>query len=94
MENENNFELSRETYRKIKSFDRHQMQQFITDVRNSSDTDPVDLDKLRNEIGQVKGIGASRLDEIMSVIERVLSENSVKSKKDGEPRPTVFCYFL
>ena len=74
MENENNFELSRETYRKIKSFDRHQMQQFITDVRNSSDTAPVDLDKLRNEIGQVKGIGASRLDEIMSVIERVLSE--------------------
>ena len=75
MENENNFELSRETYRKIKSFDRQQMQQFITDVRNSSDTAPVDLDKLRNEIVQVKGIGASRLDEIMSVIERVLSEN-------------------
>ena len=75
MENENNFELSRETYRKIKSFDRQQMQQFITDVRNSSDTALVDLDKLRNEIGQVKGIGASRLDEIMSVIERVLSEN-------------------
>ena len=25
--------------------------------------------------GQIKGIGASRLDEIMSVIERVLSEN-------------------
>lgn len=75
MENENNFELSRETYRKIKSFDRQRMQQFITDVRNSSDTVSVDLDKLRNEIGQVKGIGASRLDEIMSVIERVLSEN-------------------
>ena len=65
MENENNFELSRETYRKIKSFDRQQMQQFITDVRNSSDTALVDLDKLRNEIGQVKGIGANRLDEII-----------------------------
>ncbi len=45
MENENNITISRETYKKIKSFNRQQMQQFITDVRNSSDTAPVDLDK-------------------------------------------------
>lgn len=75
MENENNITISRETYKKIKSFNRQQMQQFIVDIIKDANSAPVDLDKLRNEIGQVKGIGASRLDEIMSVIERVLSEN-------------------
>lgn len=75
MENENNITISRETYKKIKSFNRQQMQQFIVDIIKDANSTTVDLDKLRNEIGQVKGIGASRLDEIMSVIERVLSEN-------------------
>lgn len=75
MENENNITISRETYKKIKSFNRQQMQQFIVDIIKDANSATVDLDKLRNEIGQVKGIGASRLDEIMSVIEQVLSEN-------------------
>ena len=75
MENENKITISRDTYKKIKSFNRQQMQEFIEDIYKDADAAPVDFDKLRSEIGQVKGIGASRLDEIMSVIERVLSEN-------------------
>lgn len=75
MENENKITITRDTYKKIKSFNRQQMQAFIEDIYREADTAPVDFDKLRDEIGQIKGIGASRLDEIMSVIERVLSEN-------------------
>ena len=75
MENENKITISRDTYKKIKSFNRQQMQAFIEDIYKEADTASVDFDRLRNEIGQVKGIGASRLDEIMSVIERVLNGN-------------------
>ncbi len=33
----------------------------------------VDLGKLREELGQIRGIGGQRLDEIMAVIEKHLS---------------------
>lgn len=33
----------------------------------------LDMDKLRKEIGEIKGVGESRLNEIMAVIEKNLS---------------------
>lgn len=35
---------------------------------------PFDMEKLRKEIGEIKGVGESRLNEIMAVIESNLSE--------------------
>ena len=74
MSNIKNFELSRETYRQIKSFDRQQMEQFIREIRKDAIATSVDFEALRTKIGEIKGIGASRLDEIMDVIESDLSD--------------------
>ena len=75
MENENNqFIISRELYKKIKSMNREQIQVFATQIYvdgiNSVETANIDLDKLRTEIGAIKGIGESRLNEIMDVIRK------------------------
>ena len=69
---EKQFALTREMYKKIKGMTREQMQVFLTTVyvdgMKSVDTVNIDLDKLREEIGAVKGVGVSRLNEIMRII--------------------------
>ena len=69
--------LSRETYKKIKGFNRNQMQSFLQDIYKSAADDTatsnavsLDMEKLRKEIGEIKGIGENRLTEIMAVIEK------------------------
>ena len=71
--------LSRETYKKIKGFNRNQMQSFLQDISKSAADDTatsnavsLDMEKLRKEIGEIKGIGENRLNEIMAVIEKNL----------------------
>lgn len=68
--------LDRATYKRIKSFDRNQMQKFISDIyddaaNNAAENGTVSLDmeKLRKEIGEIKGVGENRLNEIMAIIE-------------------------
>lgn len=68
--------LDRATYKRIKSFDRNQMQKFISDIYddaagNTAENGIVsfDMDKARKEIGEIKGIGENRLNEIMAIIE-------------------------
>lgn len=68
--------LDRATYKRIKSFDRNQMQKFISDIyddaaKNTAGNDAVsiDMEKLRKEIGEIKGVGENRLNEIMAIIE-------------------------
>ncbi len=68
--------LDRATYKRIKSFDRNQMQKFVSDIyddaaKNVAENDAVSLDmeKLRKEIGEIKGVGENRLNEIMAIIE-------------------------
>lgn len=77
MAEETIYSLSRETYKKIKSFNREQMQQFITeiykDAEESNTESSIDLDELRSRIGEIKGIGESRLNEIMSVISEYIN---------------------
>ncbi|MGN0619271.1 MAG: hypothetical protein ACI4J7_09650 [Ruminiclostridium sp.] len=68
--------LDRATYKKIKSFDRVQMDNFIKDIYKSAAEEAdtaVDMDKLRKEIGAIKGVGESRLNEIKDIIERHLA---------------------
>ena len=71
--------LSRETYKKIKGFNRNQMQSFLQDIYKSAADDTatsnavsLDMEKLRKGIGEIKGIGENRLNEIMAVIEKNL----------------------
>ena len=60
--------LSRETYKMIKNMDRERMQNFLADIcaRVEEETGggvevTLDMDKLRRELGEIKGIGESRL---------------------------------
>lgn len=71
--------LDRATYKKIKGFDRNQMEQFLADIYANAAEDvaennatSLDMEKLRKEIGEIKGVGENRLNEIMSVIEATL----------------------
>lgn len=72
------FVLDRALYKTIKNMNKEKMSDFLNDVyymgvRDAS-TDSVDLDTLRVKIGGIKGIGESRLNEIMDVISREINE--------------------
>ncbi len=77
---EKDFLLDRTTYKKIKTFDRKQMENFLKDiyVKAVENESVVQLDttKLRSEIGAIKGVGESRLNEIMAVIEKHLEKKT------------------
>lgn len=68
--------LDRSLYRRIKGMNREQMEAVIQEFYNmgaeSVKGGGVDLDAIRQGIGQIKGIGESRLNEIMLVIEEQL----------------------
>ena len=75
--------LNRATYKKIKGFDRNQMEQFLADIYANAAEDvaennvtSLDMEKLRKEIGEIKGVGESRLNEIMAVIEKQLRKGA------------------
>jgi hypothetical protein len=71
------YAISREMYKKIKGMNREQLQVFATTIYldgvKSVETTTIDLDRLREDIGAIKGIGESRLNEIMAVIEKYRS---------------------
>lgn len=78
---DDNLILKRDTYKKIKGFDRKQMEQFLSDIYDNAAEEalknnsvPLDMEKLRKEIGEIKGVGENRLNEIMAVIENNLSQ--------------------
>lgn len=72
------FQLDRATYKQIKSMDKAKMTAFLSDVYMSGKKDSesaeaeLDFGALREEISKIKGIGESRLNEIMSAIEKHL----------------------
>lgn len=63
--------LDRELYRRIKGMDKSEMAGFLERIyaMGAEDNKGVDLELLRERIGQVKGIGEARLNEIMGIIE-------------------------
>ena len=62
--------LDRELYRKIKGMDKNEMAGFLERIYAMGANDnSVDVELLRERIGQVKGIGEARLNEIMGIIE-------------------------
>ena len=62
--------LDRELYRKIKCMDKAELTNFLEKIyAMGAEDNGVDLELLRERIGQVKGIGEARLNEIMGIIE-------------------------
>lgn len=72
-EEKKGFELSRTLYKEFKSMNREKMQEILTNIYlqgvQSVETASVDLDKLREELSKISGIGEKRLNEIMAVID-------------------------
>lgn len=71
------FVLDRALYKTIKNMNKDKMSGFLNDiyymgVRDAS-ADSVNMDTLREKIGGIKGIGESRLNEIMDVISREIN---------------------
>lgn len=80
----NKYNLDRETYRAIKKMDRVQLEKILTDVYVSGKEDAesgyIDLSELKSAIGQIKGIGENRLNEIMDVIQNFV--DNAEKKED------------
>lgn len=71
--------LDRELYRKIKGMDKSEMTGFLERIyAMGAEDNAVDLELLRERIGQVKGIGEARLNEIMGIIEETAITNDGK----------------
>ena len=73
--------LDRETYKKIKSMNRAEMEKTLKNLyqfgyENALKEGAIGLDneKLRAELGKIKGIGENRLNEIMNVLEKFISD--------------------
>lgn len=68
--------LDRNLYRKIKKMDRDTLESLIKEFYDmgakSVKCADLDMDALRKDIGNIKGIGENRLNEIIAVIENHL----------------------
>lgn len=74
--------IDRALYKKIKSMDRAAMDNFVKNVYHQGYEDAqaqsIDYDKLKADISEIKGIGESRLQEIMAVIDRHIENTNDK----------------
>jgi len=71
--------LDRELYRRIKGMDKKEMSDFLERIyAMGAEDNGIDLELLRERIGQVKGIGEARLNEIMGIIEETAITNGEK----------------
>lgn len=75
----NKIVIDRATYKRIKSMNKEQMEDFLVKYAAEliSDTPTIDLDSIRDDISHVRGIGPERLEIIMQVIKENIggSEN-------------------
>ena len=84
MENENQELVNRALYKHIKSMNRAEMESVVRNIFNQgyeraeSETHPIDYDSLRADLSKIKGIGESRLNEIMTVIDKHIAINNDK----------------
>ena len=81
MDNENEELVNRSLYKRIKSMNRAEMENFVRNVFNQGyeraeeETYSIDYDSLRADLSRIKGIGESRLNEIMTVIDKHIGNN-------------------
>ena len=67
--------IDRDTYRAIKKMSREEMQAFLMRYANGlleNDGTSIDLREVEKDLRQIKGIGAKRIEDIMTVIEKHL----------------------
>jgi hypothetical protein len=83
--------LPREVYKKIKQMDNVQLYGFIQGFYNEGRENmyneirgAIDFDELRSQIGSIRGIGAARLDEIMSVVETYITNSILEEDIESE----------
>lgn len=68
--------LDRNLYRQIKSMDKNELSQALNNIYEMGKEDAmkgieavdINMDKIRSEIGAIKGIGETRLNQIMEII--------------------------
>lgn len=68
--------LNRNLYRQIKSMDKNELSRTLNNIYEMGKEDAmkgieavdIDIDKLRSQIGAVKGIGETRLNMIMDIV--------------------------
>lgn len=81
MENEKEELVNRSLYKRIKSMNRAEMENFVRNVFNQGyeraeeETHSIDYDSLRADLSKIKGIGESRLNKIMTVIDKHIGNN-------------------
>lgn len=84
MDNENKELVNRSLYKRIKSMNRAEIENFVRNVfaqgyqRAEEETHPIDYDSLRADLNKIKGIGENRLNEIMTVIDKHIECTSDK----------------
>lgn len=84
MDNENEELVNRALYKRIKSMNRAEMESFVRNVyqqgyeKAEEETHPIDYDSLKADLSRIKGIGESRLEEIMTVIDKHIENTSDK----------------
>ena len=80
MDNETEELVNRALYKQIKSMNRAEMETFVRNVfaqgYQRAETHPIDYDSLRADLSKIKGIGESRLNEIMTVIDKHIAINN------------------
>lgn len=70
--------LDRELYRKIKNMDKKALNTFIHNIYNTGKADAlseidnaeINIEQIRTEISEIKGIGEARLNQIMDIISK------------------------
>ncbi|WP_455527134.1 hypothetical protein [Huintestinicola sp.] len=73
--------LDRNLYRQIKSMDKNELSQTLNNIYEMGKEDAmkgieavdINIDKIRSEIGAIKGIGKTRLNQIVEIIASNLS---------------------
>ena len=71
--------IDRDTYRSIKKMSRDELQAFLmryADGLLENNGKTIDLREVEKDLPQIKGIGESRLNEIMAVIESHIGADS------------------
>ena len=61
--------LDRALYKRIKGMNKDEMSKFIDNIyRMGVEDSTIDIEKVKSEISEIKGIGESRLNQIMEII--------------------------
>ena len=79
MDNETEELVNRALYKQIKSMNRAEMETFVRNVFAQGyqrAEEEIDYDSLRADLSKIKGIGESRLNEIMTVIDKHIAINN------------------